>query len=67
MLSKGYSNVAQSVQTESYVDTVAEKTDQNCVMAGHMVTVGGFSCRKNTGYHAKDPKDSNGGGYTWEI
>jgi hypothetical protein len=26
-----------------------------------------ISCRKNTGYHAKDQKDSNIGGYTREI
>jgi hypothetical protein len=26
-----------------------------------------ISCRKNTGYHTKDLKDSNAGGYTREI
>jgi hypothetical protein len=26
-----------------------------------------ISCRKNTGYHAMDPKDSNAGGWTCEI
>jgi hypothetical protein len=26
-----------------------------------------ISCRKNTGYYAKDPKDSNAGGCTREI